>query len=728
MNAMILLASLLFAWAYPQGDWKPAGDRIRTRFAADVNPAAPLPEYPRPQMERADWQSLNGLWDFGVTTSASSPPAEWKEKILVPFPVESSLSGIGRRVDEKSRAWYRRTFAIPESWEGRRILLHFGAVDWETSVEVNGKPVGSHRGGYDAFSFDITECLVPQEKQTIVVSVQDPTEGDQPRGKQVREPGGIFYTSCTGIWQSVWIEPVPVAHIDRIVLTPRFDEMAIEIDASASGTSAPNYSIAVSAAGREVARADNVTKLPARIAIPNMREWTPESPFLYDLKVDLAGGDSVKSYFGMRKIAIGRDEKGVTRILLNNRFVPHVGTLDQGFWPDGIYTAPTDAALKYDIELLKQLGFNMTRKHVKVEPDRWYAWCDRMGLLVWQDMPSGNNSTPASKEQFERELARMVDGLRNHPCIVLWVVFNEGWGEHDVPRMVETVKRLDPTRLVDNASGWTDMKCGDVIDIHNYPAPAAPAPEATRAAVLGEFGGLGLPVDGHTWSKQHWGYQGMADSKRLTRQYVRFLQKAWDMIRERGLSAVVYTQTTDVETECNGLLTYDRAIVKLDVAEAAAANRGMAPAIRIKPLVADARETAVAWKYTFDKPADGWERESFDASAWKVGEAGFGTKGTPGAVVRTEWKSDDVWMRREFEWKESPKGRLCLIVHHDENSEVYINGVLAAKLDAYTTDYEEFDLPPAAAAAIRPGKNVLAVHCRQTTGGQYIDVGIATEQ
>jgi hypothetical protein len=479
------------------------------------------------------------------------------------------------------------------------------------------------------------------------------------------------------------------------------------------------------------------------LALPVLKLWSPDSPFLYDLTVELSDGDGpavdqVESYFGMRKIEIGQVAgKGPPRILLNGKFVFQVGPLDQGFWPDGLYTAPTDAALKYDIEITRKFGFNMTRKHVKVEPARWYYWCDKLGLLVWQDMPSGDKSirdkqpdlvrTKESAAQYEQELKAMIDGLHNHPSVIMWVVFNEGWGQFDTARITKWTKEYDPTRLVNSASGWTDRKVGDVHDIHAYPGPAALPIEARRAGVLGEFGGLGLGVDGHTWAKKTWGYRGTSSKADLTRKYERLLQGAWKLKDTKGLSAAVYTQITDVETEANGLLTYDREVIKVDLERVAAVNRGDLSRVPVvKVLVPSSKEKAQTWRYTIEKPGENWYKPDFKDSEWKEGPGGFGTRGTPGAVVRTEWKTDDIWIRREFELANVPKGDVYLFLHHDEDAEVYINGVLAAKVAGYITDYEEVAILPTARAALKAGKNTIAIHCHQTKGGQYIDAGLVT--
>ena len=577
--------------AIATGEWKPAQGPLRTRWAKDVSPANARPEYPRPQMVRKDWLNLNGLWQFSAAHENESPPVgkELKERILVPFPVESALSGVMRH---EPRMWYRRTFEVPKDWQGRHVLLHFDAVDWEATAYLNGKKLPTHRGGYDAFGFDITGFLTKAGPQELIVGVFDPTDaGEQPRGKQVTNPKGIWYTPSSGIWQTVWIEPVNRPFIEALKIVPDVDTGAVYISANvAAARNSDEVEVQIrlaSSDGGSPGRLHSVERLESVIGQPNLyltckldhpHLWSPDDPYLYDLHVTLRRGgnivDEVDSYFAMRKISIGKDEKGFTRLQLNNKPLFLVGPLDQGFWPDGIYTAPTDEALKFDIEAEKKLGFNMVRKHVKIEPERWYYWCDKLGLLVWQDMPSGSEKPiREGREQFEHELDRLVQGRGNHPCIVMWVVFNEGWGQFDTERLVTHVKEMDPNRLVDDASGWTDKGVGDVIDKHNYPDPAMPPPEERRAAVLGEFGGLGLAVEGHTWAQKHWGYRGVADQQHLTQQYVDLLGRAWGL-RDKGLCAAVYTQITDVETEANGLLTYDREVFKVDPARAAAAARG----------------------------------------------------------------------------------------------------------------------------------------------------------
>jgi len=729
------LIGLVMAWALVSGsafggEWQMAKGPLVTQWARDVSPANAHPEYPRPQMVRKDWLNLNGLWDYAIRPKEEGKPAEWDGQILVPFPVESQLSGVMRRVEPNQRLWYRRTFETPAAWRGQRVLLHFGAVDWETTLYVNGREIGVHRGGYDPFFFDITDALKPESPQEIVLAVFDPTDaGNQPRGKQVRRPGGIMYTPTTGIWQTVWIEPVPAARIDEIRLIPDVDGGCLRLTVNGVGTAAQTVEAVALEGEKEVGRAGGAVGAEIRIPIPNARLWSPDTPFLYDLRVTLRDGgrevDAVGSYFGMRKIAVAPGPDGIARILLNGQFVFQIGPLDQGFWPDGIYTAPTDAALRYDVEILRRLGMNVARKHVKVEMARWYYWADRLGLMIWQDMPSGNNGSPEAKKQFEAELRRLIETHRNHPSIILWVVFNEGWGQYDTERLVDWVKQLDPSRLVNCASGWTDKGVGDVHDVHAYPGPGSPKPEPKRAAVLGEFGGLGLRVDGHTWEQKTWGYQPMASSEQLTKRYVQLLRKVWALKDDPGLCAAIYTQISDVETECNGLLTYDRAVVKLDLEKARAANLGQMPLIKMAWLLPTSEKEPATWRYTTAKPPDDWLKPDFDDAKWQSGPAGFGTKATPGSVVRTEWRTPDIWIRREFALPDGKFDDAQFIAHHDEDCEVYVNGVLAGKASGFVGSYEELGMTPEGRAALRPGKNILAVHCHQTQGGQYIDVGIA---
>jgi hypothetical protein len=496
--------------------------------------------------------------------------------------------------------------------------------------------------------------------------------------------------------------------------------------------------------------------LPARIApviklkVPAAKPWTPVAPHLYDLRVTLLANDrkvdEVRSYFGMRKIALARDSAGVLRLQLNNQTQFQLGPLDQGFWPDGLYTAPTDEALRWDIEMLKKIGFNMARKHVKVEPERWYYWCDKLGLMVWQDMPSGDKSaewrgpsgvdgremkrSAESAAIYEREWNAIIDDRYNHPCIVAWVPFNEGWGQYDTVRILNWTKQYDPSRLVDGPSGGNHVAAGDMMDHHQYPGPGAPRAVTDRAMVLGEFGGLGLPVKGHTWQEEkNWGYRNFKSSDEVTTAYVGLLRKLHPMIGERGLSAAIYTQTTDVEVEVNGLFTYDRAMLKLDEKRITAANQSLygpvPPAPRVTTLSPTSQLAPVEWAYTTARPATNWAAVDFDDSGWPRGPGGFGTRDTPNTTVRTDWSTTNIWLRRTFELPASFKAsELRLNIFHDEDARIYLNGELIAELSGFITSYDIVLLDGRAKAAVRKGRNVLAVSCRQTRGGQYIDVGL----
>ena len=539
-----------------------------TQWASEVTPENVLPEYPRPQMVRTEWLNLNGLWDYGVAARILDKPESYQGGILVPFPIEAPLSGVGRMLNalplqsyKDSRLWYRRYFQVPAAWKDKRTLLHFGAVDWEASVFLNGTKLGGHRGGYDGFSFDVTAALKPDGRNELVVAVWDPTsEGRYPCGKQSCKPGGIFYTPSTGIWQTVWLEPLAMAaSISDLTMVPDIDHDLLRLTVTTLPESAEVRVRAVVRIGeRKIAQAEGRPGEEIRLAITAPRLWWPEDPFLYDLKVDLLPAtdapagitvplDTVESYCGMRKSSLGKDEKGITRMMLNNKFVVQNGLLDQGFWPDGIYTAPSDAALRSDIQATKRLGFNMARKHLKVEPERWYYWADKLGLLVWQDMPciTRGPSTKEQQAQFMHEYGRMVHGRFNHPSIVSWVLFNEGMGleSFDLKTVAAQAAQMDSTRLLNHESGAGgsgaqgknpyDAGAGDLVDFHCYNKFTGPVPEDHRAAVIGEYG---------------------PGVKRFMAQPAKYAP----FIDAPGISGFVWTQTTDVENEHNGMLTYER--------------------------------------------------------------------------------------------------------------------------------------------------------------------------
>ncbi len=569
---------------------KPAPMTTPWTVAATANIANPLPEYPRPQMTRADWQSLNGEWQFGTASAGQAPPVNQTlpERINVPYPAESALSGIQRHLD---RMWYRRSFTVPSAWNGRRTLLNFGAVDQQATVYVNGSQVGSHTGGYDAFQFDITPYLRSGSNE-IIVGVYDPTDaGSGAVGKQRNSPGGIFYSATSGIWQTVWLEPVAPAHITSLEMVPDVPGRALDIVVRGAGIGSQGVQVAVSLpdGGAVVATASGGIGSRIRVPIPNPHWWSPDDPFLYNASVMLTGaggGDAVGGYFGMRSIGL-KTVDGIPRIVLNGNFVFQTGMLDQGFWPDGIYTAPTDDALRSDIQQQKSWGFNLIRKHIKVEPQRWYYWADKLGMLVWQDMPAMINAPDAAAQnQWLSEFHNVVSQHVSSPSIVMWVDQNEGWGSFDPAGVANTVKTWDPSRLVDNMSGVnccgsSDGGNGDVWDYHTYTGPDSAPPTGGRANVLGEYGGLGLIVNGHEFQVgRGFGYEMEPDAATLTNRFLGMAKALTGLMVHKGLNAAVYTEPYDVETESNGFATYDRQVVKIDPSAVRAANQSLIAASR----------------------------------------------------------------------------------------------------------------------------------------------------
>ena len=590
-----ICASLLVVQAYAQ--WKPAGDKIKTAWAEQVNPQQVLPEYPRPIMERADWQNLNGEWDYAIRPKGEVEPATFDGKILVPFAVESSLSGVQQMVGEANELWYKRTFQVPSAWKGKEILLHFGAVDWQADVFVDDVLIGSHVGGYTPFSLNVTPYLSAKSAtHKLVVRVWDPSDkGYQPRGKQVSNPEGIWYTPVTGIWQTVWLEPVNASHITAIKAIPDVDKQVMHVTVSTCSPSLASDIVEVELLdkGQVIASAKGVQGKELRLAVKQPTLLEPSNPYLYDMKVRLTKNgrsvDEVKSYTAFRKISTVRDAQGLMRMCLNDKPLFQYGPLDQGWWPDGLYTAPTDEALLYDIKKTKEWGFNMIRKHVKVEPARWYYHCDKEGILVWQDMPSGDmdnqwkprvynggtdrQRTEASIANYYQEWKEIMDLCVSNPSVVVWVPFNEAWGQFDTEKVVAWTKAYDPSRLVNPASGGNHRPCGDILDLHNYPGPDMFLFDPIRVNVLGEYGGIGLAVEDHLWwNKRNWGYIQFKNSDEVTAEYVKYAKQLKDFVK-KGFSAAVYTQTTDVEGEVNGLMTYDRKVIKINEAQVRAINQ-----------------------------------------------------------------------------------------------------------------------------------------------------------
>ncbi len=590
--SLIFLFFIYFSANAQQQQWHLITNRITTPWAQKVDPKAPLPEYPRPQLVRGDWQNLNGLWSYAIIPKNQNEPTKYEGQILVPFAVESALSGVGKTVGKDSLLWYKNTVSINKALKGKEILLHFGAVDWQTEVFVNGKSVGIHEGGYDPFTFDITSFLKSGTKQEIKIKVWDPTDdGPQPRGKQLKKPEGIWYTPVTGIWQTVWLEGVAKTYVEATKQTPNIDNHTLSVSAEIAN-SQPGDKLKITAwdGKNQVAEKLIGTTENAVLDIKDQKLWSTTDPFLYDLRVAVIRNnktlDEVKSYFAMRKISLGPDANGIQRMLLNNKFVFEYGPLDQGWWPDGLYTPPTEEALKFDIDKLKAMGFNMIRKHIKVEPARYYNYCDRTGMLLWQDMPSGDlgnhwenrpgvydratdkERSPESEKYYRKEWNAIINALYNYPCIIVWTPFNEAWGQFKTVEIAEWTMKKDPSRLVNSASGGNFYAVGNIVDLHNYPHPAMPRADIfgkTEAVVLGEFGGLGWPVENHTWqANKNWGYQNFKNGEDLFKRYDSFTDRLQELIK-LGLSAAVYTQTTDVEGEVNGFMTYDRKVIKIPV-------------------------------------------------------------------------------------------------------------------------------------------------------------------
>jgi beta-galactosidase/beta-glucuronidase len=585
--------------------WQPATGQMITRWAAEITPENAWQMYPRPQLVRAQWRNLNGLWDYAIAPLEMEMVLAYSGQILVPFPLESALSGVKRALQPEERLWYRRRFTIPEEWHGQRVLLHIGASDWQTSAWLNGQWLGMHQGGYLPFQFELTRWLHAGENE-LILAVWDPTDTHwQARGKQVLKPRSIWYTAASGIWQTVWLEAVPETYLAGLKITPELDSSSVLVQARLDGPEAKRLPVRVTvlAQGKPGANGETFGGEALHLIIPNPHPWNPDDPYLYDLVVE-AGSDRVESYFGMRKFSLGTDAQGRARLCLNNQPLFQYGPLDQGYWPDGLYTPPSEAAMRFDLEQIKALGCNMLRKHVKVEPARYYYDCDRLGLIVWQDMPSGarevdnlpallihlfgsrrkdhhyrlaGRGDPEARQDFRRELQEMVDHLHNFTCIGMWVPFNEGWGQFDARAAAEWLADYDPTRPVDHASGWYDQCGGNCTSLHVYfKALQVVKPEKKRAVVLSEFGGYTLKLEEHLWNPQaEFGYRKFAAREALTEAYIELLDKQLKPWINAGLSAAIYTQTTDVEIELNGYLTYDRAVEKMDFGRVRVAHEGL---------------------------------------------------------------------------------------------------------------------------------------------------------
>ena len=747
-------------------NWHPGYAPLMTIWGESIKADSVHQEYPRPQMVRDEWKNLNGVWNYAITPKdINQIPSEYEGKILVPFAIESALSGVGKDFTPEDKLWYETEFEVPKDWKGKRVILHFGAVDYSCSVYVNGIEIGSHKGSSDAFRFDITDALEESGDQKLVVSVTDPTDtGFQPVGKQKLKPSGIYYTPVSGIWKTVWIEPVSPSHIYSFRGIPDIDKSEYSITPITVGhTNGMTVRVTVYENGKEINTAIGMPNCEIPVKIKNVKLWSPENPFLYDIKIELLHKnkviDSFNSYFGMRKISVGKDGKGTYRIFLNNEPYFLTGLLDQGWWPDGLLTPASDEALVYDIEFAKQAGFNTLRKHIKQESDRFYYHCDRLGMLVLQDAVASKDTgwwkdsdiqpVPSEEESiaFTHEFKNMIDQLFNFPCIAEWIVFNEGWGQHSTLGMLEWVKFLDPTRP-NSISGWRDYGRGDICDIHRYPGPGRMENTGGyRPLLLGEYGGLGYVVKDHIWTAEttRKNYINATDTGKYASDYRRIFYQL-RILKAQGLAGAVYTQISDVEGEVNGLMTYDRKVCKMPVGEIKRLNDLLLNSeITLSEVMPNSEKEAQIWDYTtrweWIKP--GWEKKDYDYDLryWDKGPGYFGyirpmtdyntpfTERTDFAhMPKTNWNTSNIWIRKELYLDEVPENPLLYIWYYNE-AEVYINGVKVLEVKGRTAPYPHYEyhkFRKGTENILKKGKNLIAVHCRKTGGNQVqaIDLGI----
>lgn len=753
MNLQKLLILGLFCFLstlsslYAQ-DWQMKKAPMMTPWSETIDVNNVLPEYPRPQMVRKEWLNLNGIWDLrkGIKGEAYNATSfTYDKKILVPFPIESALSGVMEESDSQCY-WYRRTLTIPKTMKGKNILLHFDAVDWETVVYVNGIKVGEHTGGYDPFYFDITSALKDKGEQELVVYTYDNTGGEgQPRGKQALNKWGCWYTPVSGIWQTVWLEPVNPVYIENLMIKPDLDSSSFKMRVYANKTVGVTININLfDKEGNKVATLENA-KVGRLLTLPidNPHLWSVDDPYLYDLDVTIMENgvpvDKIASYCGMRKIEV-KKVGDTPRIFLNGKQIFQMGPLDQGWWPDGLYTAPSDEALLFDIKAMKEIGFNMIRKHIKIEPARWYMHCDREGILVWQDLPSPNLPSgyeDYAKKNFEDESKRIIQSFRNHPSIIQWVVFNEGWGQYDTERVTRIVQGEVGQSLVCCASGWVDAPIGDIKDSHSYPDPSCPLDD-NRAAVCGEYGGITLKVQGHVWPGGDFQYTTVETGEDFTVLFNKLADKVKDHYYY-GLNAAVYTQLSDVEIERNGIYTYDRRVLKPHSATGELKSKIEEcinlpqSGVKVKTIISTSKEHKYKWRYTTstDVPRR-WFAKEFDDRSWQEGEAAFGKTDLWNAkeLVSTPWDTPQIYMRRWFYLGDiTPEmvDAMRFLLYHDDDIHIYINGVWAASKKGSVSNYIPFDISYEAKQTLKPNSwNLIAVEGIQGGGVQIMDLGIST--
>ena len=574
--------------------WCPAGNKIKTKWGKNLDTKKVWQEYPRPQLERKEWLNLNGIWSYSITDVNSQKPDNFDGEILVPFSIESSLSGVMKSLNEKQILWYYKEFEIPDNWKDKNIIIHFNAVDWICELYINDNKIGEHSGGYSEFSFDITKNI-KEGKNKILLKVFDPSDkGYQAVGKQTLNPNVIWYTSISGIWQTVWLEPVNEIYIKKLEINNDYDKKEIKINVKLNLDEKLPLEVSLLFKDDELMKLKGSSNSEIVFNIPDkhFHPWSPNEPNIYSFNINLFDNnqkiiDSIVSYTTLRKVEQKKDKNGIYRIYLNNKPLFNMGTLDQGYWPDGLYTPPSEEAMIYDINKLKELGFNTIRKHIKIEPYRYYYYCDKIGMLVWQDMPSGDrqnnkweflklnagddvNRSEESKNNYYKEWSEIIDNLKFFQCIIVWIPFNEGWGQFDTEKVVEFTKKQDSTRLINAASGGNHRICGNFLDLHSYPHPAQYLKVDNLINILGEFGGLALDIKGHTWKEDNWGYKTCKSKEEVTEKYEEYINLLINSFK--SFSAAIYTQTTDVEIEINGLITYDRAEIKVIEQRIKAAN------------------------------------------------------------------------------------------------------------------------------------------------------------
>ena len=593
-KSLIILFKILYCLMNSLENWHPVGTRIKTKWGNNLKPENVWQEYPRPQLERKDWLNLNGIWHYSITDIDSKKPEKFDQNILVPFCLESSLSGVMKPLNETQILWYYKEFEIPKKWKDKNIIIHFNAVDWKSELYINDDKIGEHYGGYSEFNFDITKNL-KTGKNKLILKVWDPSDtGYQPIGKQCLDPKVIWYTSISGIWQTVWLEPVNKQYIKKLEINNNYDNKEIKINCLLNTEEKLPLEMSLIYKEKEILKQKGIsnTEIALKISEENFHPWSPTEPNLYIIKIEIFDEsnkliDSILSYTTIRKIEQRKDENGYYRIYLNNKPIFNMGTLDQGYWPDGLYTPPSEEAMIYDINKLKELGFNTIRKHVKIEPYRYYYHCDKIGMLIWQDMPSGDRKpnsweyhhlntgddvkrSEESKNNYYNEWSEIIDNLKFFQCIIIWIPFNEAWGQFDTEKVVNFTHNKDPTRLINAASGGNHRICGNFLDLHHYPEPSQYLKVDNLINILGEFGGLGLDIKGHTWKGDNWGYRTFKTKEEITEKYEEYINLIINSFK--GFSAAIYTQTTDVEIEINGLITYDRAEMKIIEDRIKAAN------------------------------------------------------------------------------------------------------------------------------------------------------------